>query len=140
VPFRTLSKFKALLILDSMDIIVQLRAFAGFMISNTKVLIGVSLENSFLRMLRSLGWSIVNFEGNKQIWKEAASSDLCERKCITLQKTDSIANIYNYDLNFTFRRQVVVTVQTALSFCFKQATKRLQLKQKTASKLKPSLP
>ena len=49
-----------------MDIIVQLRAFAGFMISNTKVLIGVSLENSFLRMLRSLGWSIVNFEGNKQ--------------------------------------------------------------------------
>jgi len=48
------------------------------MISDMRVLISVSLENSFLRMLRSLGWSIVNFEGNKQIRKTTATSDLYE--------------------------------------------------------------
>jgi len=53
------------------------------MISHTRVLISVSLENSFIRVPRSPGWSIVNSEGNKQIRKEAASSDRYEGKCIT---------------------------------------------------------
>jgi len=54
------------------------------MISHTRVLISVSVEVSFHRMPRSLGWSIVNSEGNKQIWKEVTSSDLYEGKGITL--------------------------------------------------------
>jgi len=40
--------------------------------------------------------------------------------------------------NKILRRQVAVTVETAMSFYCK-SMKRLQLKQKTASKLKPSL-
>jgi len=46
-----------------MDIIINyLGAFTG-LISHTRVLISVSLENSFLRMPLSLEWSIVNSEG-----------------------------------------------------------------------------
>jgi len=43
--------------------------------------------------------------------------------------------IRNYELNLIFRRHVVITVEIAMSFYCK-STKRLQLKQKTASKLK----
>jgi len=50
-------------------------------------------------MPRSLGWSIVNPEGNKQN-KEAASSDLYKRKCITLFWKDRV----NSELSRTFRR------------------------------------
>jgi len=58
----------ALLILDSMDIIVKLfRHFCWIDDLTYEVLISVILENSFLRMPRSLGWSIVNAAGNKQI-------------------------------------------------------------------------
>jgi len=43
--------------------------------------------------------------------------------------------IPNYELNLIFRRQVVVTVEIAMSFYCKSTT-RLHLKQITASKLK----
>ena len=57
--FTILSKFKPLLISDSMDIITKLFRGAGWIDNLKYVLSSLSLENSFLRMPRSLVWSIV---------------------------------------------------------------------------------
>ena len=58
-------------------------------------------------------------------------------------------HILNYELNLGFRRQVAVTIETATTIephlaenikTWPAKYERLQLKQKTTSKLKPSLP
>jgi len=70
-------------------------------------------------MPRSLGWSIVNPEGNKQI----------TRKMRNAIKTESIAHICNYKTKINFQN-------TSGSNCWNsnnmQSTTYLQLKQKTA--------
>ena len=58
-------------------------------------------------------------------------------------------HILNYELNLGFRRQVAVTIEIATTIephlaanikTWPAKYERLQLKQKTTSKLKPSLP
>jgi len=67
VSFRILSKLKPLLVANSVDIISKLFKCSCCIDDLKYVLSSFSLESSILGMPRSVGWSIVNPEDNKQI-------------------------------------------------------------------------
>jgi len=119
-------------ILDSMDIIVKIFGRCCWTDDLKRVLISFILETFFLRFPRSLESSIVNPEGKKLIKERVCL--IRWGKCITLIK-DRLSSTH-------------LQLQTKLNFqktsgrnCWNSnnllITKRLQLKQKTASKLKP---
>jgi len=136
--FRTLSKFKPQLISDSMDIIVKqtLEALLLEWWSQT----GFNNNSFSLEKLLSPDATVTGIDN----CKSSVQYKIRERGCLIRSLWGKMHNaitipieqyIRNYELNLIFRRQVVVTVETAMSFYCK-STKRLQLKQKRASKLK----
>jgi len=90
ISFKTLSKFKPLLISDSMDANVKIFRRSRCTDDLKWILISFSLENSFFRMPRSLEKSIVNLDGNKKIIRSLRGKMHYANKRPTKQHTFAI--------------------------------------------------